>query len=287
MVTFSVCGASGRERAIALLDEEFIASRGRSVSLAARFAAAFGEPEARLIVARERSRIVAATLLRPFNWLTARDTRRGAMIGMVCVQRERRGGGLGAALMSEAARLLREHAEFGVLWTAQPEFYRGLGWMAADCGVLGRMQGEGDSAPMTAGEFDALVPRIHAAREARADERVERSIACYRSLPPPAASSEALFEAGSYTVVGRLDGTAYVNEIGGEAAGYPQLEQALRRRYRDIVLNLKRGSAAHRWFESRPGIAWSAQSLAMWLPGSRALDADGPAHWYIPFLDRI
>lgn len=287
MVTFSVCGASGRERAIALLDEEFIASRGRSVSLAARFAAAFGEPEARLIIGHERSRIVAATLLRPFNWLTAQATRRGAMIGMVCVQRERRGGGLGAALMAEAARLLREHAEFGVLWTAQPEFYRRLGWMAADCGVLGRMQGEGDSAPMTAGEFDALVPRIHAAREAQADERVERSIACYRSLPPPAAGGEALLEAGAYAVVGRLEGTAYVNEIGGEAAGYPQLEQALRRRYRYIVLNLKRGSAAHRWFESRPGITWSAQALAMWLPGSRALEPDGPAHWYIPFLDRI
>ena len=287
MVTFSVCGASGRDRAVALLDEEFIASRGRSVSLATRFAAAFGEPEARLIVAREDARIVAATLLRPFNWLTEQATRRGAMIGMVWVQRERRRGGLGSALMSEAARLLRKHAEFGVLWTAQPAFYLGLGWMAADCGVLGRMHGDGDSAPMTAGEFDALVPQIHAAREAQADERIERSIACYRSLPPPAASSEALFEAGAYAVVGRLEGTAYVNEIGGEVAGYPQLEQALRRGYRDIVLNLKRGSAAHLWFESRPGIAWSAQSLAMWLPGSRALDPDGPAHWYIPFLDRI
>lgn len=287
MVTFSVCGASGRERAIALLDEEFIASRGRSVSLATRFASAFGEPEAGLIVAREAAQIVAAALLRPFNWLTAQGTRRGAMIGMVWVQRERRGGGLGSAIMSEAARLLRERAEFGVLWTAQPAFYLRLGWMAADCGVLGRMQGAGDSAPMTAGEFDALVPRIHAARESQADERIERSIACYRSLPPPASSSEALLDAGAYAVVGRLEGTAYVNEIGGDGAGYPQLEQALRRRYRDVVLNLKRGSAAHRWFESRPGIAWSAQSLAMWLPGSRDLDPDGPAHWYIPFLDRI
>ncbi len=287
MVTFTVCGAAERDRAIALLDGEFIVSRGRSVSLAARFAPAFGDPGASLIIAREDARIVAATLLRPFNWLTARGVRRGAMVGMVCVQREHRGSGLGSALMSEAARLLREQAEFGVLWTAQPGFYLGLGWMAADCGVLGRMGGEGDSAPMKSGEFDALVARIHAAREARADERVERSIACYRSLPPPASVSEALFEAGSYAVVGRLDNTAYVNDIGGEGGGYPQLEQALRRRYRNIILNLKRGSPAHRWFESRPGIAWSTQSLAMWLPGSRDLDRDGPANCYVPFLDRI
>lgn len=287
MVAVCVCGAAERAEAIALLDEEFIILRGRSVSLGARFPAAFSEPGAKLLAAREGGRIVAALLVRPFAWLAAQGTLRGAMIGMVCVRREHRGKGLGSALMSEAAQVLRTQADFAVLWTTQPEFYRRLGWLQADCGIVGRMRGEGGSAPMAPAQVDALLARIHAAREAQGGERVERSLAGYRTLLPPAVIREALIEAGSYAVIGRTGDTGYVYEVGGDVAGFAALYDALQRRYGEITLNLMRGSSAHLWFAARPGVAWNEQSLAMWLPVSGAVDMARLARCYVPFLDRI
>ena len=287
MVAVRVCGAAERAEVIALLDEEFIVSRGRSVSLGARFSAVFNEPDAKLLAAREGERIVAALLVRPFAWLAAQGTFRGAMIGMVCARREHRGKGLGSALMNEASRLLRAQTDFAVLWTTQPEFYRRLGWLQADCGIMGRMRGEGGSVPMAPAQVDALLARIHRAREAQGGERLERSLAGYRTLPPPAVIREALLEAGSYAVIGRDGDTAYVYEVGGDVAGLAALHDALRERYRDITLNLMRGGAAHLWFAARPDISWTEQSLAMWLPISGAVDMARLARCYIPFLDRI
>jgi predicted N-acetyltransferase YhbS len=295
MVTVSVCGAGERNQAIALMHEEFIASRGRSLSLPERFPAAFAQSDATLLAAREGERVVAALLMRPFAWHAAQGVLRGVMIGMVCAHREHRGKGLGSALMAEAARLLQGRADFGVLWTTQPDFYRRLGWTPADCGVVGRMRGEGAAPAMVAGEVDALLPQIHAAREARNGERMEhhmehsmeRSIACYRTLLPPAVAREALIVAGSYALVGRLGDDAYVYELGGDSEGIARLADALKARYAGITLNLMRGSSAHQALASRTDIAWSGQSLAMWLPVSSTVDMARVAGWYVPFLDRI
>ncbi len=291
MVTVSVCGAAERDQAIALMNEEFIASRGRLMSLPERFPAVFAQSDATLLAAREGDRVLGALLMRPFAWHAAQGVLRGVMIGMVCTHREHRGKGLGSALMAEAARLLQGRADFGVLWTTQPDFYRRLGWAPADCGVLGRMRGEGAAPAMVAGEVDALLPQIHAAREARNGERMERHmehlLACYRTLLPPAVAREALMVAGSYALIGRLDDSAYVYELGGDSQGMARLVEILKARYAGITLNLMRGSLAHQLLALRPDIAWSGQSLAMWLPVSGAVDMARVARWYIPFLDRI
>jgi predicted N-acetyltransferase YhbS len=287
MVNISICTAAERNQAMALMHEEFIVSRGRSLSLPERFPAAFAQPDATLLAAREGERVLAALLMRPFAWRAAQGVLRGVMIGMVCTHREHRGKGLGSALMAEAARLLQGRADFGVLWTTQPDFYRRLGWVPADCGVLGRMRGEGAAPVMIAGEVDALLPRIHQAREAQNGERVERSLVCYRTLLPPAVAREALMVAESYALIGRLGDDAYVYELGGDSEGIARLADALKARYAGITLNLMRGSLAHQSLASRMDIAWSGQSLAMWLPVSGAVDMARVAGWYVPFLDRI
>jgi predicted N-acetyltransferase YhbS len=291
MVNISVCGTAERDQAIALMNEEFIVTRGRSLSMPERFPAAFSQPDATLLAAREGGRVLAALLMRPFAWHAAQGVLRGTMIGMVCTHREHQDKGLGSALMTEAARLLQGRADFGVLWTTQPDFYRRLGWTPSDCGVLGRMRGEGTAPAMIAGEVDALLPRIHAAREAQNGERIERSmensLACYRTLLPPAVVREALMVAGSYALIGRLGDDAYVYELSGDSKGIARLGDMLKSRYAAITLNLMRGSPAHQSLASRTDIAWSKQSLAMWLPVSGAVDIAGAVGWYIPFLDRI
>lgn len=287
MVAISACAIGERPRAIALLDEEFIYSRGRSVSLAERFSAAFSQPDATLLAAREGKDIVAALMLRPFVWLAARGPRRGAMIGMVCTHRAHRGRGLASALMTEATRLLCAQADFGVLWTTRPEFYGRFGWQSADCGVLGRMRAGGSAPPMPAAEVEALLLRIHSIREARGGERTERSLAGYRTLVPPGVSREAILESGGYAVIGRLEDTAYVYELGGDPAGFAAIERTLAARYRDVYLNLKGGSPAHLWFAARSPVTWTEQSLAMWMPVSGAAGMPSPALCYVPFLDRI
>jgi len=287
MVAIAACPIQERPRALALLDEEFVYSRGRSVSLAERFPAALSQSDTTLLVAREGADIVAALVLRPFVWLAVPRPWRGAMIGMVCTGRAHRGKGLASALMTEAMRWIEAKADFGVLWTTQPHFYGRLGWRQADCGVLGRMRTAGSAPPMSATEVEDLLPRIQAIREAQGGERTQRSPACYRTLIPPGSSREAILESDSYAVIGRLDATAYVYEIGGHPGGFAAIERALTVRYRNIYLNLEGGSPAHRWFAARTPVTWSEQSLAMWLPVSGGAGMPDPARCYVPFLDRI
>lgn len=287
MVTICVCRGTARSEAIALMDEVFIRSRGRSMSLADRFPAAFDARETTILAIRSGSTVDAALTIRPFSWLSGGGVRRGAMVGMVCTRLERRGAGLGLALMSEATRMLKETVDFGVLWTTRPAFYGRLGWHSADCGIMGSLHGAGGSPPMAPSEARNRIAGVKRLRDAQDGERIERTPLCYATLLPPASIREVLLESGTYAVIGRDNDTAYVYEIGGDATGLTRLHERLCERYGDIHLNLKRGAAAHRWFRAQPDITWYDQNLAMWLPISPDIDMDVCSRWYVPFLDRI
>jgi GNAT superfamily N-acetyltransferase len=281
------CHPSECAEALALLDEEFIFSRGRTLSFGVRFAAALGQPDARMLLMRTDGRIDAALLVRPFGWITPERDWRAAMVGLVWTRPECRGRGQGSELLREAESLMRASGiEFAVLWTTRPGFYARCGWIAADCGALGHWTG-GDApapSPAAAGE---LWPAIHTLRESLGGERVARDLNAYAALLPPATEHDANFEHGAYALIGRAGATGYVYEIGGRAEGLPAIWSALRRRYRELYLNLRGSSAAQAWLSTQPGIDWQEQKLAMWLPLSAQADAAQFGRWYLPFLDRI
>ena len=81
---FSHRAARDDARALALFDAEFIHGRGRTLSLAQRLPGVFGTTSATTWSASDGGECVSALVTRPFDWLDAGATLRGAMIGLVC-----------------------------------------------------------------------------------------------------------------------------------------------------------------------------------------------------------
>lgn len=282
------CTAAELPALIALLDEEFVVSRGRSVSLAERFPAALHADNcANILLACRGGEIAAALAIRRFDWITPGRTWRGAMIGLVYTRASARGQGLATQLLVAAAEQLRAAGEdFAVLYSAQPGFYTRLGWMSADCGVLGTFAGTGGIA---AGCTATDTGTIEALRLRHPRAHLARSAASYRTLPLPAERLEmrASPDAAAYAIYGVQAARAYVYEFGGAAAGFAALWQDICATARTVYINERRGSTLQRWLADIPGISWSEQALALWLPlGAKAKPAPF-ADWYIPFLDRI
>ncbi len=273
---------------IGLLDQEFIFSKKRSVSLDRRFPAVLhaGNCPNILLACRDHE-IAAAIVIKRFDWFAPERSWRGAMIGLVYAHPAQRGKGLASQLLRAAAQRLRDDgAAFAVLWTAQPEFYRQLGWASADCGVFGTYASAGGTkagcSPAEAGAVEAIRLRSPGAH-------MTRSAADYQTLPPPAERLEILLcpDGAAYAIYGAQADRAYVYEFGGEPSGYAALWQDIAATRRTVYINERRGSAAQQWLANIPGIGWREQALAMWLPLAEPACERYCAGWYIPFLDRI
>lgn len=273
---------------VGLLDEEFIFSKRRSLSLARRFPAALRAQNCpNILVACRGDQIAASIVIKRFGWITPERNWRGAMIGLVYTRPAERGQGLASQLLRAAERKLRaDGTDFAVLWTAQPEFYRRLGWVSADCGIFGTYASAGGAAagctPADAGAIEDLRSRVPGGH-------IAPDSASYGTLPPPAERVELRASPGgaSYAIYGVHADRAYVYEFGGAPSGYAALWQDICVAPRTVYINERRGSASHQWLLRLPEISWRDQALAMWLP---LADPDGErcyARWYIPYLDRI
>lgn len=287
-VEISPCSGAERDLAIGLLDREFIASRGRSLSFRARFAPLWARVDVELLAARRGGEIVSLALSRPFEWGSDAAAVRAAMIGLVWTRSEQRGKGWGGALLQAAGERLRQQRfEFAVLWTTRPGFYGRAGWRSADCGVLGRFEGgapaAGDSLPLPR----ELAPLIERLRIEDGHPRVHRKPACYEQLLPPAESAEAMCIRRNYAIVGKRGDCGYLLDCGGPGDDYPAIWKVLRSRYRVLYLNLQRGSRAQRALAGEATIDWEPQNLACWLPIAPGVDSSMFQSWYIPFFDRV
>ena len=273
---------------INLLDEEFIFSKGRSVSLAQRFPAVLHSVNcANILVACRGDAIAAAIVIKRFDWITPERRWRGAMIGMVYTRPAERGQGLASQLLRAAEESLRaDGIAFAVLWTAQPEFYHRLGWTSADCGVFGTYTSAGGAAAhcpaADAGAIEVL-------RSRNAHAYAPRNNASYQTLPLPADRLEMRASpcSAAYSLYGAASDRAYVYEFGGAPSGYAALWQDICAVPRTVYINERRGSVSQRWLANIPGIVWRDQSLAMWLPLAEPACARHFGDWYVPYFDRI
>jgi predicted N-acetyltransferase YhbS len=273
---------------IALLDQEFVVSKGRSISLAQRLPAALHADNcANILLACRGDEIAAAIVIKRFDWITRERSWRGAMIGLVYTRPAERGQGFASRLLRAAEEKLRaDDTAFAVLFTAQPEFYRRLGWSGADCGMFGTYVGAGGSA---AGCIPAGADAIEVLRLRSPGARMARDSASYRSLPLPAERLEMRVSPGAaaYAIYGVRGECAYVYEFGGAASGYAALWQDICAAARTVYINERSGSAAKQWLANIPSINWREHALAMWLPLAEPDCARHFGDWYVPFLDRI
>jgi predicted N-acetyltransferase YhbS len=273
---------------IGLLDQEFILSKGRSISLARRLPTALQVDNCpNILLACRDAEIAAAIVIRRFDWIAPGRSWRGAMIGMVYTRAAERGKGLASQLLRAAQQRLRaEGTAFAVLWAAQPGLYRRLGWTSADCGVFGTYASAGAAA---AGCTAAGAGVVEALRLRSPGARMLRGAAGYRTLPLPAERAELLLspDGESYAICGVQADCAYVYEFGGAASGYAALWQDISATRRTVYINERRGSAAQQRLSNLRGISWHGQALAMWLPLAEPGCAQHFGDWYVPFLDRI
>lgn len=283
---------------IALLDEEFVFSKGRSGSLAQRFPAVLQVANcADILLACRGAAIAACVVVKRFDWITPERTWRGAMIGMVYARPAERDKGLASQLLRVSEQSLRaDGTDFAVLWAAQSGFYERLGWTATDCGIFGTWTCGGGAAPAvlegeraTAGCAPAPVGAVEGLRFSGASGRMPRGPASYLTLPPPAERLQLLASpcGKAYAIYGERADQAYVYEFGGTPSAFAPLWQDICAAHRTVYINDRRGSPSQMWLASLPGIQWRDQGLAMWLTLAEPACKSQFHEWYVPYLDRI
>lgn len=280
-----------------LLDDVFVRSQGRTRSLADRYPFLLREPDerVRIIVAPSVEDVRAVTVIRAFDWDRGGRCWHGAMIGMVATTPAARGKGLASGLLEHARRVAEEAgADFAVLWTTNPSFYRRLGWREGDIGTIGEIvrpgappSGVAAPEPLEA----AVIPWIEEVRASHLVDRIERDERSYSVVPGPADRLElhrlALTRGSAYAVVGRSLGLSILYELVGSPLCFGQIWSAVVAGGDRILINGARDDSSTRWLETLDGIAWRPQSLAMWLPLTEAAQSAALTDWYVPFLDRI
>jgi len=273
---------------VGLLDEEFIFSKGRGVSLAKRLPTALhAENCPNILLACRGDEIAACIVIKRFDWIAPERNRRGAMIGLVYTRPSERGQGLASHLLRAAEQRLRDDGTaFAVLWTAQPDFYRRLGWTSSDCGVFGTFS---SGRRLAAGCTPAGTGAVEALRLRSAEAYTPRDDTSYGTLPLPADALEIRASpcGAAYAIYGVVGERAYVYEFGGAPSGYAALWQDICSVPRTVYINERRGSAAQLWLAKMPGVTWRDQALAMWLPLAEPACLPQWAQWYVPYLDRI
>lgn len=291
------CQLSELDQLIQLLDEEFIFGKGRTVSLHRRFPTVYSRNNLHnIILCLDRNEIVSALAMRQFDWHKDGGTFRGAMIGAVYTHPARRKEGLASRLLEASAIQLHEQGvDFGVLWSEQQSFYARLGWVAADCSVLGMIEPNSFAAetpvgvtltPMPAGASLSEGIRQHCLKG-----MILRRPEDYRQLPPPAESVDLLWKEDSqgaaYVLLGKNREAGFLYELVGHPGHFPALWQAACHGHHRLLVNDRIDSPSCSWLTDHTDIIWQKKYLAMWLPLSERVPLSNLEQWHIPYFDRI
>lgn len=291
------CRPEELEPLIHLLDEEFIFGKGRSISLQRRFPAVYCSNNlTNIFLCTDGEAIVSALAMRYFDWREGSEIFRGAMIGAVYTQPARRGQGLASRLLATAAVQLRENnIDFAVLWTGQPSFYSRLGWVAADCSLLGTIltnnSAMASSDAVTRMPISAGASLAETIRQCTLNSMAVRHPEDYQQLPLPAERVVFLWQKNqdraAYALIGSNGETGFLYELVGDISCFPELWREICRGHRRIFINDQAGSPSYRWLAEHTDAHWENKNLAMWLPLSKQVNIVRLGQWHIPYFDRI
>ncbi len=279
------------------LDQEFIFSKQRCLSLSKRFPNTLSvENIEHIRVAVSNGLLHGAHAIRIFDWVAEERTWRGAMVGMVWVDPHQRSKGVGTQLMLSAARLLHEkEVDFGVLWTGAKAFYERAGWFSSDRGLFGEAMkhpvlARSDSVscrPLTSVDT-AWIESLRAGSE---PWRVVRSQSDYRTVPIPAIHVLCLSTQGDdgegFALVGEQDGTGYLYEMVAPPACWDTIWTAVAGRFERLFVNGRLGDTFTRWLSDRDCVSWQPQNKTMWLRVSGCVEGSLLNRWHIPYFDWI
>jgi GNAT superfamily N-acetyltransferase len=297
-VAFTVSAGPASEGVLGLLDQEFVAGRGRSISLQERYPSVFqANSRAEFLVCHAGDTPVAALALLPFVWQHGASIFRGTMLGLVTTHPAWRGQGCARLLLQQARVRLTDGAQdFAVLWTAQAAFYARQGWLPREGGVLGSYQAPPSVPALLADTTivpakECALPWIEPLRRKHSAAHVLRPSTHFATLPLPA---DAVWVIGAsrgdqqaYALVGAAGETAYVYEMLGEPRLFARLWAAACQRWTVFVINEHESNPSYAWFNAHVAVQWQPKALAMWLPLSQRACALQDGDWHLPYFDRI
>jgi Acetyltransferase (GNAT) domain len=293
------CRPNELRSVIERLDHEFVFSKKRSLSLGHRFPNTLSAGNIRKIRVAVRDGVIHGILtLRLFDWICNQQLWHGAMVGMVWVNPEHRGMGVGRKLLCSARQVMQEaDVDFGVLWTGAPAFYKRAGWFLSDRGIFGKT-----TVGTTFARQDTVVSRLPAIsvdsawlEHLRARElsmRVIRNSVDYCTIPLPAVNVwcfcvvSKTAEQG-FALIGEKDGVGYLYELVAPRALWEPLWSAASAYFTRLFVNGQAGDSCAQWLAENRVVEWGAQNKAMWLRVSEQLDERTIGTWHIPYFDWI
>jgi len=295
--------ANIRKRIVTVLEREFIASRGRTLSLPSRYPDLFGpRTDADFhYLSREED---------PVSMLVARrcsfGSSVGAMVGFVHTIREEQGKGLAAGLLDALADAeAAAGSDFLVLWARQVEYYQMHDWKLGDAGLMGEAQVSALPPPAPANCFQpvhslnpaslpqSLQKSLQSLRDASGMGGIPSSLRDWRRVPLPFDSVELLMAGpeksapAGYALIGCQADWLCVIECAGDDDAYATLWNALLSRRANIRINVARGSGWQRWLADNTRFTLKPHPLMLVLPLSSRFDAEAAASWWVPWFDRI
>ncbi len=268
----------GFSKYLSSVDEEFIFSRGRTLSLVERFPRAFDRPTPEnSVLGFCGADLVCGASIHELTLRLGTEQVRVAAVGAVWTHASFRGRGLGAQLLSEIIHRTRARGFLAiVLWSNLHSFYARSGFRLHDRGWAAEFIGEG----LGGGAFPSLA---EAAVDALWNESaVVRSAMDWRNIPLPSVRTFIAERNGARVIGGELDDRCFVYESSGDSARLREVLGLLHRRYRYLFVN---SSPRERDLYAACGLVLRPQSLTMWLPLTR--EGELLVDVYVPYIDRI
>lgn len=303
--------ATIRKQLLALLDEEFVTLRGRTLSLAKRYPDLFGAKGcADFHWLTQDDAPVSMLVTRTLGFTSGDTSWTGAAVGWVHTVRSHQGQGLASALLAAvAARMADEGKDFMLLWAHQHAYYRAQGYQVADAGLLAESAiadagwGDGDASGAKPAHVELTLPELSASdlallqQLADADARGGTSFAARdrHRIPLPfdrvsIAVTGSRARPAAYLLLGHQPGWITVLEGCGDPAALRGLTRsvaiaAAQAGSANIRVNARRDSSLHRALADV--LPFQPKPLAMYLPLKPDVDLYHAAGWSFPYFDRM
>jgi hypothetical protein len=280
------------------LDQEFIFSKKRCLSLSKRFPNTLSEENIEhMRVAMSDGVMCGAYVIRLFNWVTGEHSWHGAMVGMVWVDQLLRGKGIGAQLMVSATRFLHEkEVDFGVLWTGRHAFYERAGWVLSDRSLFGEVVKNTDQeyiGAVACRHLTSIDPSwLEDLRCRRSVCRVMRSTLDYCTVPIPADrvfcfSAKADDGSEGFALVGEQGSTGYLYEMVASPVLWAPIWTSVVGHFVRLFVNGYLGDPFSQWLGEKGYVVWHPQNKTMWFNVSARINNSTLNNWHISYFDWI
>jgi len=280
------------------LDKEFIFSKERSLSLSKRFPYTLSvENIENIRVALLDGVICGALSITKFEWVVEKHFWQGAMVGMVWVDSQYRGKGIGSNLLLSVKQLLHKtDVDFGVLWTGTPAFYKRDGWFLNDRSIFGEAAKSPASLHINTVSCQSLVSVdavwLERLRSSLLPMRVVRDAVDYCTVPIPAVqvlcfSAQSNDGNDGFALVGEQDGIGYFYEMIAPPSLWGIIWTAVTERFGRLFVNGRSDDPFAKWLADNRFVVWQPQNRTMWLGVSSRIEGNFFNAWHIPYFDRI